>query len=151
MRRHLAYLRYVLRHKWFVFLACRRYQVGWWQAVIHDWGKFLPSEWGPYARTFYKPNGLSQYLPSPAFAQAWNAHQKRHRHHWQAWLVTWDRGDTEALPMPERFAREMVADWSGAGQALTGEANPRRWYEQHQTQIKLHDQTRALVEVLLSE
>lgn len=151
MSRHLAYLRYVMRHKWFVLLACRKYGVGWWQAIIHDWGKFLPSEWFPYAETFYKPDGSKQYVESAAFAVAWNLHQKRHRHHWQAWLLTWDRGETVALPMPFRFAREMLADWSGAGRAIAGERNPREWYEKNRARIILHEQTRQFVELLLRE
>lgn len=149
MSRHLAYLRYVLRHKWFVFLAGLRYGVPLHQLVIHDWGKFLPSEWLPYARTFYKADGSKQYDETPAFAAAWNAHQKRHRHHWQAWLLTWDRGETVALEMPERFAREMVADWTGAGRAILGYDDTQAWYIRNRERIRLHDATRRLVENLL--
>lgn len=47
------YLKYVIRHKWFVFTACRTLGVPWWQSIIHDWTKFLPCEWFPYVRYFY--------------------------------------------------------------------------------------------------
>lgn len=149
MRRHLAYLKYVLRHKWFVYVACRKCGVGFWQALVHDWHKFIPSEWLPYARTFYNPDGSKRYQESPEFARAWNAHQKRGRHHWQYWLLTWDRGDTEPLEMPECYWREMVADWFGAGRAITGKWGALEWYQNQGDKIRLHPLTRPKVENLL--
>jgi len=53
MQPHLRYLAYVLRHKWHVFIACRGLHVPLWQAIIHDWTKFLPCEWFPYVQRFY--------------------------------------------------------------------------------------------------
>jgi len=50
--KHLAYLRYVLRHKWFVLLACWRAGL-YWRGIVHDWHKFLPSEWFPYVEHFH--------------------------------------------------------------------------------------------------
>lgn len=149
MRRHLAYLKYVLRHKWFVYRACRACKVGLWQALIHDWHKFLPSEWLPYARTFYAPDGSKRYQESPEFAQAWNHHQKRARHHWQYWLLTWDRGETVPLEMPECYWREMVADWFGAGRAITGKWGALEWFENNEEKIRLAPQTKIFVENLL--
>lgn len=51
--KHWKYLKYVVRHKWYVFLACRQLGVPLWQSIIHDWTKFLPREWFPYVRYFY--------------------------------------------------------------------------------------------------
>lgn len=82
---------------------------------------------------------------------AWNRHQKRNRHHWQWWLITWDRGETNALPIPEADIREMVADWIGAGWAIVGRPNPLPWYEQNKTKIILHDDSRVTLERLLKE
>lgn len=104
MRRHLAYAKYVFRHKWFVFLECLKIGVPIWNAIFHDWTKFRPSEWLPYAHTFYKPDGSKQYNETAEFAQAWMFHQHRNKHHWQRWLkvngiplyktdmLMWDRG-----------------------------------------------------------
>lgn len=149
MKPHLAYLKYVLRHKWFVFLACLKMRVPIWQAVIHDWDKFLPDEWFPYVHTFYKPDGSKQYIESHAFAAAWNLHQKRNKHHWQFWLLTWDRGETVPLEMPEIPVREMIADWIGAGRAIAGTTDPKPWYQKNCDKIRLHPTTRRLVESLL--
>ena len=49
------------------------------------------------------------------------------------------------LPMPDRYRREMLADWRGAGRAY-GDANTKRWYQQHRHKIVLHVDTRAWIE-----
>lgn len=86
MMRHWKYLKYVLRHKWFVFIECLKLGVPIWIAIAHDWDKFLPGMWMSYARTFYAPDGTSQYENSVYFAEAWMRHQHRNKHHWQHWL-----------------------------------------------------------------
>lgn len=57
MKRHFAYLKYVLRHKYFVFREGLKLGVPILSLILHDWDKFLPDEWFPYARTFYAPDG----------------------------------------------------------------------------------------------
>lgn len=152
IKRHLAYLRYVLRHKYYVWRGCRIVGgIPLWRAIVHDWDKFLPDEWRPYAETFYTPDGGKRYAESPAFALAWNKHQKRNRHHWQFWLLTWDRGETVALPMAEVDLCEMLADWIGAGWAITRNPNPRPWYEKNREKILLHPDTRRALETMLDE
>lgn len=149
MKRHWNYLKYVIRHKWFVYVAGRNLSVSWWRLIKHDWHKFLPSEWLPYARTFYAPDGTGQYKESGEFAYAWNLHQKRADHHWQHWMVTWDRGTLECLPMSKQAILEMVADWYGAGRAITGKWEADQWYHKNKEKIQLHSDTRRLVEAML--
>ena len=149
MRRHLSYLRYVLRHKWFVFLACWTLEVPLFIALFHDWDKFLPDEWFGYTRCFYKPDGSKQY-DEPQMVTCWNAHQKRNKHHWQYWMLTWDRGETECLPMPDVYRREMLADWIGAGRALD-KPDTWAWYEANKEKIQLHPDTRKQLEWDLSQ
>lgn len=153
MNRHWQYLKYVLRHKWFVFWACLEYGVPIWIAILHDWDKFLPSMWFSFAACFYKPDGSKQYIETPEFTANWNAHQKRNRHHWQWWMLTWDRGETELLPMTDVYRREMLADWIGAGRAIAVGNNriwlmtdTCDWYEKNKEKMKLHPDTRLWIE-----
>lgn len=146
MKRHWNYLKYVIKHKWFVLLAAYRINASWWLAIIHDRSKFLPSEWIPYAHTFYASNGDSQYKETPEFNQAWLIHQHRNPHHWQYWVLRQDNGPDIALEMPRRYALEMISDWMGAGRAITGEWDVVGWYNRNHTKMKLHPRTRALVE-----
>lgn len=142
--RQRKYLSYVMRHKWYVLREALKLGIAPHQAILHDWSKFLPSEWSPYARAFYAPDGSGQYHPEE-FTEAWNYHQKRNPHHWQYWMITWDRGETECLPMPDKYRREMLADWRGAGMAL-GKPDTKAWYLANKDKMHLHPETRAWIE-----
>lgn len=159
--KHLRYLSYVLRHKWYVFLECCKYGL-YWQGLIHDWSKFLPSEWFPYVEYFYgagqkQPDrgrdGTGYYKPhdtgDAAFDFAWLLHQKRNRHHWQWWVLPMDDGGTKVLPMPYRYWREMVCDWQGAARAQRTTGTVQDWYLENGTKMQLHPETRARVELVL--
>lgn len=54
-----------------------------------------------------------------------------------------------ALEMPEVYVREMVADWIGAGMAISGTSDPRIWYEKNKHSIILHSNSRKLIDELL--
>lgn len=157
MKKHLQYLNYVMRHKWFVFWACL--QIGGlrllWRGLIHDWTKFLPSEWFPYVNYFYgKPKtsadgsvGYNHQLnqDDTAFNVAWNHHQKRNDHHWQYWVLNFDDGGAVTLPMSDICRREMLADWRGAGRAQ-GRPKTWEWYEVNKQKMQLHPETRVWIE-----
>lgn len=141
---HLRYALYVARHKWFVFVAGRRVGAPLWRLLIHDWSKLTPAEWSPYVTTFYTPRD-----DQAGFDRAWLHHQHRNPHHWQHWLLREDDGDLKALPMPEGLTREMVADWMGAGRAITGRWDVLSWYAKAREKMVLHPATRERVEDLL--
>lgn len=156
MKAHLQYLRYVLRHKWFVLMAGLG-EVPIWRLIFHDWTKFLPVEWNPYVAFFYghgmtrgQAAALDYNFPVDnatelAFEYAWNHHQNHNDHHWQHWLRFGDDGTLLALPMPDVCRREMWADWRGAGRAL-GKPDTATWYEANKEKMKLHPGTRKWVE-----
>lgn len=152
MKRHISYLKYVLRHKYYVFIACLRCNVPLYQGLVHDWHKFLPSEWFAYAETFYNKDGSkAKYEENYSFIVAWNLHQKRGKHHWQHWLLTWDRGNTIPVDMPTNYILEMIADWWGAGKAVTGNWDAVNWYEKNKTNMNMSPITRRLTERFLYE
>lgn len=143
---HLRYARYVALHKLYVLRAGLQTGAPLWRLLIHDWSKLTPAEWGPYVRAFYKGQGVRE----SGFHAAWLHHQHHNPHHWQHWVLREDDGDLMALPMPEHFAREMVADWAGAGRAITGSWDVSEWYAKHTEIMVLHPDTRVLVEELLA-
>lgn len=151
---HLRYLRYVLRHKYYVLasgLAMARMLNSWTlslhllvRCVVHDWSKFLPSEWFAYVNYFYEPPQLNT---KHDFNVAWLHHQRRNLHHHQYWLLKEDSGETlVALPMPQVYLLEMLADWRGAGLASRGKDDIRSWYETNKHTMILHPDTRAQLE-----
>ena len=126
--KHLKYFNYVIKHKWFVLVAGLRLgRVNLWQLIIHDWHKFLPDEWLPYVIYFYG-SGKEAHEIKSRFDVAWNAHQNRAKHHYQYWHLWNDDGEKYHLPMPEKYVREMVADWMGAGRAITGKWEMEAWF-----------------------
>jgi hypothetical protein len=143
---HLRYFSDVARHKWFVFRAGLKTGAPLWRLLIHDWSKLTPVEWGPYVRTFY----AGDLVRPGEFDRAWLHHQHRNPHHWQHWLLRLDDGPTEALRMPVPLVREMVADWMGAGRAITGRWGVADWYEANRDRIVLHPEVRVQVENLVA-
>jgi len=64
MNKHLQYLGYVVRHKWYTFKAARELGITW-LGIIHDWTKFLPSEWFAYVENFYGGCVAYQHMERP--------------------------------------------------------------------------------------
>lgn len=156
MKRHWQYLKYVMKHKWYVFLACLQLGVPLWIAIFHDWDKFLPDEWFAYARFFYNEDGSKRqrrdktgyYKPTDtgndAFERAWFLHARRNKHHWQYWALATDEG-LKLYPMPDVYVREMLADWRGAGRAQ-GTPDTLHWYVNNYYKMHLHRETRLKIE-----
>lgn len=156
MKRYLAYLKYILRHKWFVFRGALKVNPCsirlLYRAIMHDMSKFIPSEFIPYAKTFYKPDGSKQYVETDAFNMAWNHHQKRNKHHHQYWVLREDSGKVYALEMPDIYIQEMIADWIGAGWAIHGKwSGVFKWYKENKDKMILHEVTRHAVETYLDD
>lgn len=152
MRAHWVYLGYVLLHKWYVFIESLRFGCPL-LGIIHDLSKFSPVEWGAYIRSFYNPDGSPRrirdkegnYDPtkiSLEFDYAWLHHQKN-KHHWQYWVLV--AKEDKVLPIPPRYCREMLADWSAMGKAR-GQPNVALWYLKNRDKMRLHPSTREWLE-----
>lgn len=161
MKRYLAYFKYVIRHRWFVFLECCRMGI-WRRGLIHDLSKFLPDEFIPYAKYFYNKDGSSRqgeirddtgyYKPWDTgdlkFDFAWLLHQKRNKHHWQWWIIPKDDGRFSAFEMPLKYLLEMICDWKGAGKAQNVN-NLKGWYDKNKEKLILHPQTKKTLEIFM--
>lgn len=162
MGRQWSYLKYIVRHKWYVLKACTMHGI-FWRGLIHDLSKFLPDEWFPYARFFYNKDGSHRqirdetgyYKPTDTgnqeFDLAWLYHQKRNRHHWQYWILPEDDGGVKVLDMPWGYVLEMMCDWQGASLAQNHGIDIRPWYRKNKDKMQLSDLTRKRVETLLKE
>ena len=139
----------VVRHKYFT--AVEAYKLGVpLLGLIHDLSKLTPGEFFAYARYFYPGGSPNDSKHGADFDVAWNHHQKHNKHHWQYWVLINDSSKPQirALPMPERYILEMVADWRGAGRAY-GKNDTIVWYLNHHDDQIMHPDTRARVEHLL--
>lgn len=162
--RYITYLRYVFLHRWHVFLASLKFGIPL-LGLLHDISKYRLSELLPYARHFYNPDGSSvgiksktgYYKPTntgdPVFDYGWFLHTKRNKHHWQYWVVPDTRGDNvifETMEMPEKYVKEMVCDWIGAGK-VQHTMSTKEWYECNKSKLVFHPNTRAFVESFVKE
>lgn len=152
--KHFKYLKYVARHRWFVFVECVKLGIPW-HGVTHDLSKLLPDEWFPYAGFFYgKQDEDEGYYHQPgadkAFDEAWLKHQHRNAHHWQYWRLREDDGNTKLVIMPKKYVKEMLADWRGAGKAQ-GFERIGPWYEKNRAKIEIHWSTRAYLHSLMTQ
>jgi hypothetical protein len=147
--KHLKYLSYVVRHRWFVLVECLKMGLVW-RGLVHDLSKFLPSEWFPYASFFYDPAPDGGHRPrqEDAFDLAWLKHIHRNPHHWQYWRLREDDGGTKLIPMPPKYVKEMLADWRGAGKAQ-GHPHLGPWYAKNHRKIELATETRDLLHSLM--
>lgn len=159
MKRYLAYLKAVFRHKICVYQEGRK--LGLWplRLLWHDWDKFLPFMFIAYARSFFNPDGTSRNVRDAsgyydaartegAFNFAWLLHQKRNRHHWQWWTLPLDDGGIKCIEMSPVDRLEMLADWRGAGRAY-GNPDTKGWYQKNQDKMQLGPDTRKWIEAQL--
>lgn len=143
LKANWKYLKYVLRHKYYVYVKGREYGLGRWQLLKHDLSKFSPAEWSPYVRRFYMQANPHDHID---FKVAWLHHLHHNPHHWQHWLLQNDDGKINALKMPRIYELEMLADWYGAGMAINGEADVKYWYMKNHMNMRLNPTTRTFVE-----
>ena len=158
MTKHLKYLSYVFRHKWFVMLYCfqmRQYRLG----IMHDMSKFKPSLWFPYVNHFCGDikkgrDKTGYYNPTKtgdeAFGYAWFLHQKVSKHHWQYWIFPQDEGGINIIEMPLKYRIEMICDWRGAGRAQ-GNPDVNAWYTKNGHKMTLGEETRRWIENQLKQ
>ena len=162
---NIKYLKYLLKHKYHVAKEC--FKLGmYWRGITHDLSKLCPTEWNAYRNYFYGEyqeyskfsTGLkiefdcwpiSKEGVKEAFDYAWLNHIHRNKHHWQFWVLRYDDGTKNPLPMPPKYVKEMVCDWVGAGIAITGKREADKWYQENKHKMNLHPVTRELAEQIL--
>lgn len=156
--KNLKNLRYIIRHKRFVWIAGRKLRVPIIRLLIHDWSKLSIMEWTAYTDYFYgeQCSDSLKRLRERDFQRAWLHHIHWNKHHWQHFVLFDDptgfstRSNPQCLRMPIVYVREMVADWIGAGMAIHGRDDVKEWYASRKDQILLHPDTRMLVETLIA-
>jgi len=146
MRKHWRYLKYLARHKWYVFIECCKLGIPF-HGVFHDLSQLLPDEWFAYAEFFYGDwlDDVSPYIQK-RFNKAWLKHQRRNNHHWQHWVLRRDSGESIPVDIPKNVILHMIADWRGAGRAMQGYDDSKMYYHNRKRIMILTEKTRAAIE-----
>lgn len=112
--------------------------------IIHDVSKFLPDEAIHYVKS-------SDNMSKEDFIRIQNKgffhHQKRNKHHWHYWVFVSEIG-FEILDMPDRYRREMLADFY-AFEKKSG-IDTKKMYLSRKEKMLLHSETREWLENQLS-
>jgi hypothetical protein len=157
MNKYLKYLSYVVRHKFWVGVACFRMGL-YWRGIKHDWTKLTPSEFFPYARFFGSPqppkDKTGYYKPTDTgdvlFETAWLSHTRKNTHHWQYHVMAVEDGE-KLYDMPDEDVLEMICDWWGASRAQKTKSSPKEWYYAHKELMRFSPLTQHKVETYLEE
>ena len=124
---------------------------GWNTEFAHDRSKNEPDEYEAYDAYFYGNN--RSYEVVQRYRRAWLLHIHRNPHHWQHWILIHDdmeNGELETvLEMPYDYIIEMICDWWSFSWFKGNLLEVFSWYEEHKNYIKLHPNTRKLVEDIL--
>jgi hypothetical protein len=56
----------------------------------------------------------------------------------------------KTLIMPMKYRKEMIADWRGAGKAISGKDDTKSWYQKNRDNIMLHPEVKEWVDDMLN-
>jgi len=161
MKKYLKYLKYVIKHKYYVAYFCFKNGL-YWQGIFHDISKFGWDTFITYANHFYSgkytegnsETGYSKPVKTddPEFDYSWLIHQRTQKHHYQFWILVNEKGILKFISIPDKYWIEMICDWYGASIA-TGKSNKsnykentRKWYLDHNVGNQINSCTRVLIE-----
>lgn len=144
LRTYCNYFKYVIQHKYYVFIECWKMGL-YWHGITHDLSKFMPSEFFAYAEKFFGGDYAYKYFEVEGnFETAWLLHQRRNKHHWNYWV----NSEGKAIDMSEKYIKQMVADWNAMGRKYGDTA--KEFYIKNRDDINLSISSRDYLEKLLN-
>lgn len=150
------------RHKYLVMKGC--FKLGLYkQGLLHDLSKYTPTEFlvgCKYYQGTMSPNNAER--EAKGYSASWLHHKGRNKHHLEYWI---DYGASEkkdgnkehkgicGMKMPIRYVAEMYVDRVSASKNYQKEQytdwSPWIYYSKGSALYILHEDTRALLELLL--
>lgn len=145
----------ITHHKIMVMKGC--FSVGlYWQGLLHDLSKYMPSEFLVGARYYQgtqSPNNAERM--EKGYSSAWLHHKGRNKHHYEYWMDYSARLGVGIIPakMPLRYVVEMFIDRMAASKNYNKgnytDDMPLKYYQSGNPGKYIHDDTRKLLEKLL--
>lgn len=113
----------------------------------HDKSKYSYGEFYGYRQWFYNDLSKSYEKHQGYYDDAWNAHQKNNKHHWQYWVLICDSGEIKILDMPFVYVIELLCDWTAM--SLFYNNLPSDWFDKNKHKMMLHDGTLSAINLWL--
>ncbi len=144
----------ITKHRHLVMYHCFKAGIGL-QGLFHDLSKYSPEEFIPGAKYYQgtrSPNEKERELFG--YSRAWMHHQGRNKHHFEYWVdYNPGAGGVQAVPMPDRYIKEMFCDRVAACKIYRKKAytcsSPLEYYEAKNSKDRMHPETRAKLLYLL--
>lgn len=116
MNNYWRHFQMIVRHKYYVFVECKKYGL-YWQGLVHDLSKFSPIEFkqARYYRGTGSPIDVEKSVHG--YSAAWLHHFHNNKHHWEYW---YDVTSGKLAPIPNRYIKEMICDIIAASKAYNG-------------------------------
>lgn len=155
MKKYIKHFIVISKHKWYVGIECFKRGL-YWQGIVHDLSKFGFTEFFTSARYFQGDSSpIDAEKKERGYSIAWLNHKAKNKHHWIYWTDRKD-GKEIAVPMPDKYIKEMLCDYIGAGKAYNKtkytNQSPLNYYENvDKNKMLLHQETRLKFEELLKE
>ena len=127
MNKFFSHLKTVNTHRKWVRHYC--FKAGlYWQGLTHDLSKYSPVEFFESVK-YYQGNRspIDACKEDKGYSKAWFHHKSHNKHHREFWTDNYDKG-TSCVPMPKKYAKEMLCDFLGAGRAYSG--NNFKYYDE---------------------
>lgn len=117
----------------------------------HDRSKDDREEYDAYDKYFY--GGKRTKTVEEDFNRAWLHHIHHNPHHWQHWVLINDEPEEGmiALRIPYRYVIEMICDWWAFSWRSGNLYEIFDWYDEHKGHMKLHEDSKELVEEILGQ
>lgn len=142
-------------HKYYVGKYC--FKMGmYWQGITHDLSKFSPIEFFESAK-YYQGNRspIDACKEENGISYGWQHHKGRNPHHYEYFVDNLDLGG-KPLIMPKKYAKELIADYLGAGHAYMGKnftyLKEFEWWKQKKANpLMMHPVMKATITSVFSE
>lgn len=129
------------------------------RGLVHDLSKFSPTEFltsVEYYTGKQSPVNVERNLKQ--YSTIWLHHRGRNPHHFEYWVDKRSVGKNFSLvvvPMPFKYALEMICDWLGAGRAYLGKdfsmAKQVEFFDTATFSPFIHPQTKEFVRLMYEE
>ena len=142
-------------HKYYVGKYC--FKMGlYWQGITHDLSKFSPIEFFESAKYYQGDRSpIDACKEKNGVSYGWLHHKGRNPHHYEYWVDNLDDGGHAPL-MPNKYAKELIADYLGAGHAYMGKnftyLKELKWWELKRINpLMMHPAMKATISTVFSE
>ena len=149
----LNHLKTVNKHRYEVLKLCMKCGIPL-QGIVHDLSKYSPSEFIPSIHYWTgKISPIDVETEKKGYSTAWLHHKGRNKHHYEYWTDNYDSGTTY-IEIPEKYVRELVADWFAAGRTYNGKEftidDELKWWNDCKDSKFIHPNTKKRITELMT-